>query len=260
MRAWEYIDRPIVLSHRGGADEFPENSREAFSAMSDMGLRYIETDVQASADGELVIMHDPFLNRTTDGSGRVSSFDWADIKQLVDGSGKRPMLLREVLDDFPEITLNVDIKGDDGVLPAINLLKSGAYDDRILLASFSEKRLRALRAALPNIATSLGTSAIAKLVMAGHAGSSLRRQLLKGVPGPAQGAVCAQVPMFFKNLPVLSDDFVEVATTHGLDVHVWTINELMDMDRVLSFGARGIITDRPSLAMELVTTRFSPED
>lgn len=260
MRAWEYLDRPIVLSHRGGALEFPENSREAFTAMSDAGLRYIETDVQASRDGELVIMHDPFLNRTTDGSGRVCDVDWCDIKNLSDESGQRPVLLREVLDEFPEITFNVDIKGDDGVQPAISLLQDGTYNDRVLLAAFSEKRLRQLRAALPNIATSLGTSAIARLVAATKLGTSARSRLLSTVPGPDQGAVCAQVPLFFRRMSVFNEDFVQVADDHGLDVHVWTLNEVKDMDEALARGARGIVTDRPSLATELISSRHDTSD
>lgn len=260
MRAWEYLDHPIVLSHRGGALEFPENSREAFAAMSDAGLRYIETDVQATRDGELVIMHDPFLNRTTDGSGRVCDADWCDIQELSDESGKRPVLLREVLEDFPEITFNVDIKGNNGVEPAIKLLRSGEFSDRVLLAAFSEKRLVRLRAALPGISTSLGISAISRLVAATKVSSSVRKQILRTVPGPAHGAVCAQVPLLFRRIPVFSEAFVEVALDHGLDTHVWTLNEVKDMDEVLARGARGIVTDRPTLATELISSRCDTSD
>lgn len=260
MRAWKVEDRPIVLAHRGGANEVPENSRLAFQVMVERGHTYIETDVHPSSDGQLVIIHDPVLDRTLDGSGFVSAHTWDELAQMKDKSGEPPMRLEEALEEFPEATLNVDIKTNEGVAPAVKLLRDGAYDDRVLLASFNESRLSKLRRALPNIRTSLGISAIARLLLASKLPEGRRKRgLLRLVPGPGQGADCAQVPLMFKRIGVIDPAFIETANSIGLQVHAWTINEVKDMSALLDMGIQGLITDEPTRAKELIDARF-PRD
>lgn len=259
MRDWEFDGRPIVLAHRAGALEAPENSREAFALMDELGHKYIETDVHATSDGQLVILHDPILDRTTSGSGFVNNASWDEISNLEDESGQAPMRLIDALEEFPDLCFNVDIKTNSAADPAIELFSDGRYKDRVLLASFSEKRMRKLRRALPQMSTSLGTAAIGKLVVASKSTKSLRKQILRSVPGPRQNVVCAQIPMAFKLIGVFTEDFVDVCEEHGLYVHVWTINEVFDMSNVLNKGGHGIITDAPSLAQELIDSRYPPE-
>ena len=256
MRSWESSDAPIVLAHRGGADEHPENSIEAFQAMVDKGFTYIETDTHATADGKLVIIHDPLLDRTTDGSGPISMKTWDEVIKVRDQSGRRPMLLEEALELFPDVDFNVDIKVDSAVEPIIKLMKSGDYLDRVLLASFSEKRLRRIRRAVPGVASSLGTAAIIQVVLASRASAPRRRRLLSQVPGPALGVVCAQLPEKFRGIPILDQRLIDMVHEMGLAVHVWTINEAMDMARLLEMGIDGLVTDRPTLAREVIASHL----
>lgn len=259
MSVWECTGKPIVLAHRGGPGKHPENSIDAFEAMVDKGFTYIETDTHATADGELVLIHDPLLDRTTDGSGPISMKTWDEVKTVHDQSGRRPLLLREALERFPALDFNVDIKADSAVAPIIELVKSGGYHDRVLLASFSEKRLRAVRKALPGVATSVGAAAVSALVLARHAPARMRRHLLSQVPGTAQGVACAQLPEVFRGVRILDERLVEVTHSLGLAVHVWTVNEAMDMARLLDIGVDGLITDRPTLAREVIETRHGRE-
>lgn len=256
MRSWESTDRPIVLAHRGGADEYPENSVAAFEGMRSQGFTYIETDAHATADGVLVLLHDPLLDRTTNGSGPVSLHDWSEVRELKDESGNSPMTLERALTEFPDLDFNVDIKANSGLVPMVKLLKSGKYHDRILLASFSEKRLRRVRKLVPGISTSMGTAAIVRLVLASRAPKKLRRHFMKAVPGPERGAVCVQIPMKFRGLCIVTQDLVDLAHERGLAVHVWTVNEVKDMIELLDLGVDGIVTDRPTLARNLIDSRF----
>ncbi|MBM9433498.1 glycerophosphodiester phosphodiesterase [Flaviflexus equikiangi] len=252
MKSWERTGTPVVIAHRGGADEYPENSVEAFSAMVDRGFTYIETDVHATADGRLVLMHDPDLDRTTTGSGPISDATWEYVSTLRDGSGRRPMLLTEALEMFPTVDFNVDLKVDSTVEPMIELLTASEYRDRILLASFSEARLRRVRRAVPGVATSMGTSAIAQYVLTSRIPGPCRDRLLDFFPGPEDGAVCVQMPERFRGRRILDDTLIDMLHRRGIAVHVWTINEAMDMERLIGMGVDGLVTDRPTLAREVI--------
>lgn len=255
MRSWERTDKPIVLAHRGGADEYPENSVQAFEGMRAQGFNYIETDAQATSDGVLILIHDPLLDRTTNGSGEISQVSWAEVSQLRDESGHAPMTVKAALDGFPDIDFNIDAKVDGTVEPMIELLRGSDYLDQVLVAAFSEKRLRRIRTAVPGVATSLGTSGVARLVLASILPSFLSDLVMKAVPGPSDGAACVQMPMNFRGVRILSKKLIDIAHGHGLAVHIWTINEVKDMIEILDMGADGIITDRPSLARELIENR-----
>ena len=251
MRSWESAGAPVILAHRGGADEHPENSIEAFEAMVAKGFTYIETDTHATADGKLVIIHDPDLDRTTNGSGPISEKTWDEVKALRDRSGRRPMLLAEALERFPTVDFNVDIKADSAVEPIITLMTGADYSDRVLLASFSERRLRRIRRAVPDVVTSLGTEAVIAAIAAARL-RPFRRPLLSVLPGPADGAVCAQLPQRYRGLRVVDERLIALLHEAGLVVHVWTVNEAMDMARLIEMGVDGLVTDRPTLAREVI--------
>lgn len=253
MRSWERTGRPIILAHRGGADEYPENSLESFEKMRDLGFTYIETDTHATADGELVIIHDPTLERTTDGMGPISEKTWSEVEQLTDRSGRRPMLLHEALDLFPELDFNVDLKSDATVEPMIELMQGGDLLDRVLVASFDEKRLKAVRRAIPGVATSVGTSAVVALVLAARSPRRLRDLLAGRVA--ATGPACVQMPETYHGVRILDERLVDLVHEMGAALHVWTVNEAMDMSRLLDLGVDGLVTDRPSLAREVIELR-----
>lgn len=253
MRSWERTSTPVILAHRGGADEYPENSLESFEKMRELGFTYIETDTHATADGELVIIHDPNLERTTDGYGPIREKTWAEVETLTDRSGRRPMLLREALDLFPDLDFNVDLKSDATVEPMIELMRSGDYRDRVLIASFEERRLKVLRRAIPGVATSIGTSAVAALLAAARLPHRASQALAARVA--ATGLECVQMPETYRGVTILDSRLVALIHGMGVALHVWTVNEAMDMARLLDLGVDGLVTDRPSLAREVIALR-----
>ncbi|GAA3879723.1 glycerophosphodiester phosphodiesterase [Streptomyces sp. NPDC003631] len=231
-----YLDHPgpIPFAHRGGAADGLENTLAQFRRAVAAGYRYIETDVHATADGKLVAFHDTTLDRVTDGAGRIADLPWEDVRQArVAGSEPVP-LFEDLLEEFPGVRWNVDIKAEPALRPLLDLIERTDSWDRICVGSFSESRVvRAQRLAGPRLATSYGTR--------GVLGLRLRSW---GIPaGLRRSAIAAQVPESQSGIPVVDRRFVRAAHARGLQVHVWTINEPDRMHRLLDLGVDGIMTD-----------------
>ncbi|MEU5381221.1 glycerophosphodiester phosphodiesterase [Streptomyces sp. NPDC005968] len=231
-----YLDHPgpIPFAHRGGAADGLENTLAQFRRAVAAGYRYIETDVHATADGKLVAFHDTTLDRMTDGAGRIADLPWEDVRQArVAGSEPVP-LFEDLLEEFPGVRWNVDIKAEPALRPLLDLIERTDSWDRICVGSFSESRVvRAQHLAGPRLATSYGTR--------GVLGLRLRSW---GIPaGLRRSAIAAQVPESQSGIPVVDRRFVRAAHARGLQVHVWTINEPDRMHRLLDLGVDGIMTD-----------------
>ncbi|MFF4788074.1 glycerophosphodiester phosphodiesterase [Streptomyces griseorubiginosus] len=231
-----YLDHPgpIPFAHRGGAADGLENTAFQFRQAVGAGYRYLETDVHATADGRLVAFHDTTLDRVTDGAGRIADLPWADVRHAR-VAGKEPVpLFEELLETFPEARWNIDVKAEPALLPLLELVERTDTWDRICVGSFSEARvMRAQRLAGPRLATSYGTRGVLNL-----------RLRSWGVPAALRrSAVAAQVPETQSGIPVVDHRFVRAAHAHGLQVHVWTVNEPDRMHRLLDLGVDGIMTD-----------------
>ncbi|MEU9403867.1 glycerophosphodiester phosphodiesterase [Streptomyces sp. NPDC048242] len=231
-----YLDHPtpLAFAHRGGAAEGLENTVAQFRRAAELGYRYMETDVHTTADGRLVAFHDSTLDRTTDGLGRIADLPWREVSEAR-VAGKEPVpLFEELLETFPEVRWNVDLKSESALLPFLDLVERTDAWDRVCAGSFSEARVvRAQRLAGPRLATSFGTR--------GVLGLRLRSW---GLPVPVRGsAVAAQVPEAQSGIPVVDAAFVRAAHARGVQVHVWTINESERMHRLLDLGVDGIMTD-----------------
>src|SRR5690348_4504767 len=110
------------MAHRGGAIEHLENTLPAFEACRALGYRYLETDVRATADGVLVVFHDPVLERVTDSTGRIDQLPWSVVQQARIG-GREPILrLEELLEAFPGVRFNLDIKAAGVVAPLVRTI------------------------------------------------------------------------------------------------------------------------------------------
>ncbi|MEW2041724.1 glycerophosphodiester phosphodiesterase family protein, partial [Streptomyces sp. NPDC005534] len=134
-----YLDHPgpIPFAHRGGSADGLENTLTQFRRAVDAGYRYIETDVHATADGRLVAFHDVTLDRVTDGAGRISELPWEDVRHArVAGSEPVP-LFEELLETFPEVRWNVDVKAEAALLPLLDLIGRTDAWDRVCVGSFS---------------------------------------------------------------------------------------------------------------------------
>ncbi|MFE4969296.1 glycerophosphodiester phosphodiesterase [Streptomyces sp. NPDC056660] len=243
-----YLDHPgpIAFAHRGGAADGLENTVAQFRRAVELGYRYIETDVHATADGRLVAFHDDTLDRVTDGAGRIGDLPWEDVRHAR-VAGREPLpLFEELLEEFPDVRWNVDAKAEPALRPLLDLIDRTDSYDRVCVGSFSEARvLRAQRIAGPRLATSFGTR--------GVVGLRLRSW---GLPASVRrSAVAAQVPESQSGVPVVDRRFVRAAHARGLHVHVWTINESERMHRLLDLGVDGIMTDHIDTLREVMQKR-----
>ncbi|MCE3034671.1 MULTISPECIES: glycerophosphodiester phosphodiesterase [Streptomyces] len=231
-----YLDHPgpLAFAHRGGAADGVENTAAQFRRAVELGYRYIETDVHATADGRLVAFHDTTLDRVTDGAGRIADLPWSEVRRARVGGREPVPLFEELLETFPEVRWNIDIKAEPALRPLLDLLERTGAWDRVCVGSFSEARvLRAQRLAGPRLATSFGSRGVLSL-----------RLRSWGLPAAVRrSAVAAQVPEAQSGVPVVDARFVRAAHARGLHVHVWTINEPERMHRLLDLGVDGIMTD-----------------
>ncbi|MEU6808873.1 glycerophosphodiester phosphodiesterase [Streptomyces sp. NPDC046831] len=243
-----YLDHPgpLPFAHRGGAADGLENTVAQFRRAVELGYRYLETDVHATADGRLAALHDATLDRVTDGAGRIADLPWAEVRQAR-VAGREPVpLFEELLETFPGVRWNVDVKAEAALLPLLELIERAGAWDRVCVGSFSEGRVvRAQRLAGPRLATSYGTR--------GVLGLRLRSW---GLPAALRrSAVAAQVPVSRSGVPVVDARFLRAAHARGLQVHVWTVNEPALMHRLLDLGVDGIMTDHIDTLRQVMEER-----
>jgi glycerophosphoryl diester phosphodiesterase len=252
--------RPLAIAHRGGGGLWPENTLYAFEHAAASGVDVIETDVHATADGELVIFHDDNLERTTNGAGRVSSLTLAELKRLdagyrfstdggrsfpLRGSGVNIPTLREVFEALPRMRFNIEPKQSVPSItaPLCRLIREYGMTDKVMVASFSGAVLVEFRRECPEVATSAATGEVANFL-------ALQRAGLASSYSPAMQAL--QVPERAGGFSVLTRDFVEAAHGRGLRVHVWTVNDEADMRRLFELGVDGIMTDYPDRLLKVL--------
>ena len=251
--------RPLVVAHRGGAGLWPENTMYGFERAVDLGVDVLETEIHSTADNILVLMHDSTVDRTTNGSGSISALTLEELKTLdagcnwtsdggqtfpFRGSGITVPTLGELFTALPDMRINIDIKQEKPSLVASLCKTIRTFDmvDKVMVASFSSKVLKAFRRVCPEVATSAGTGEVALFFM-------MNMAFLGAAYRPACQAF--QVPEYSSGLRVLTKRFVETAHGLSLDVHVWTINEVTDMKRLLALGVDGIVTDYPDRLISL---------
>lgn len=247
MPPFPFLDHPgpIPFAHRGGASEAPENSLPAFQAAIDLGFRYLETDVHATADGVLVAFHDDVLDRVTTDRGRIDELSWAEVSEArIDGREPIP-LLEDILTTWPDVRVNIDPKADAAVEPLIDVLRRTGAIDRVCVGSFSDERIDRVRDGLgPELCTGMGPDEFVGLIRAYHGEDVEFRSQAAQIP-----------PVDHQGRPLASRELVEVAHAHGIVVHVWTIDDADEMRTLLDAGVDGIMTDRPAVLRHVFEER-----
>jgi len=237
---------PIAFAHRGGAAEAPENSWAAFERAVELDFHYVETDVRTTADGVAVAIHDPALERTTGHVGLVSRTSSRDLDALRLGDGGPVPRLEDLLAAWPDLRWNIDVKQREAVVAVAGAIRRTCSKDRALVTAFAGRRARRVRAALgPELATGAGRLAVALLVVA-KAAPWVR------LPAPASAA---QVPVRQGRIRIVDGAFVRACHRAGMAVHVWTVDDRSEMERLLDLGVDGIMTDRPSVLKEVLEKR-----
>lgn len=239
---------PLPIAHRGGDDVAVENSLAAFEAAAADGYLYLETDVHVTADGVLIAFHDDDLDRVTDQRGAVAELPWSVVSRARLGGTERIPRLEDLLEHFPDHRFNIDAKSDDAVLPLVSVLRRTGALHRVCLAAFSNERLQRLRALVgPGVCTAASPREIGRLTLASR---------VPATPMPATLPYqCLQVPTHHKGVELLTPAFIAAAHRRGVQVHVWTINDPAEMNRLLDQGVDGIITDRPRLLRSVLEER-----
>ncbi len=267
-----WLDRRVIAyAHQGGAKEAPSSTLYAIRQALQHGATGIELDVHATRDGHVVVCHDPTLDRTTDSSGAIADVTLDELRQLdnahwflpgedaVHGHPAEDYLLRgraprdrdfgvsslaEVLDAFPGVVLNLDIKRTAPDVVAYEeaiarvLVEHGRSDD-VIVASFLDSATAAFARHAPRIGISAGTEATTEFYRRVHAGEPPQDDIGR--------YVALQVPARFGPVVVVDEQFVEVAHSCGLAVHVWTVDDPEEMEHLVGLGVDGIISDKPTV-------------
>jgi glycerophosphoryl diester phosphodiesterase len=253
-------DGVLVIAHRGGLGLYPENTLAAFKKAEELGTDVIELDIHTSKDGEIVIMHDDTIDRTTDGTGKVRDFTAQQLKGFdagyswtpdsgktfpFRGKGLQIPTLSEVLSEFKNTAMIIEIKQSEPSLikPLCELIRKYGLKNKMIVASFSDKALLEFRSAFPGVATSATKSEAVKFFI-------LNQFFLAGFYNP--NAVALQVPEYYSGKKIVTERFVRTAKKQNLEVHAWTINEEDDMKRMINLGVDGIVTDYPDRLLKLL--------
>jgi len=234
-----------VFAHRGSSEAgAPENTLEAFSFALEQGVGYIETDVQASSDGVAVLFHDSDLSRLTGISKAVNQFNLDELKAIaLEASSERIATLEEALKRFPNARFNLDLKTEDAISPAIEVIRRLSAQNRVLVSSFSPKRRREAVKELPGVATSADAVTVLKIWASYRFGLRKRLALL------LSELDAIQIPLAAGPIRFDSKKFIQTVQGFGTEVHFWTVNTVAEASRLKQLGARGIVTDASKLVM-----------
>lgn len=247
------VESPLVIAHRGGKANYPENTLEAFRHSVEVGSDVIEFDIHMTKDGHLVVIHDATVDRTTDGKGSIDSFTLKELRQLdagyhfTDRDGNYPYrgkavsipTVEEVFAAFPDTLMNIEIKAP---YPQVEeklwqLIQQFNMEDRVLLASFDQKIIDKINdISGGKVAISGGKKEVTKFVL-------LHKLFLPFLYEPKVDAL--QIPTKANRFNLVDEKLLNGAKKLNMLVYYWTINDEVKMKQLLQLGANGIITDDP---------------
>lgn len=231
MTMW--TKRPLLFGHRGApATGLPENTMASFARALADGATALESDVHRTRDGHIVVSHDPTVHGVVIRDATLDELRAIDL-----GGGERMPLLSDLLAEFRDVPINIDLKQQGIARDVATLLVEKREAERVLLASFHVSELDAVRAAQYPGPTGLAKDEVVRLVVMPSA--VLKLWKLRGAR--------AQVPMRSGRIRFDTTTFVE--RCHALDVRVdyWTINDVDDARALVAIGADGIMSDNPGL-------------
>ncbi len=254
-----YLDgpHPRAYAHRGwhtGDLAGCENTLEAFRRAVDEGFAYLELDVHATADGVAVVHHDATLDRTTTGTGRIDAHT-AEALRGVRVRGRLPLpRLDEVLAALPGTRITVELKSAAVVAPVLAALEAADAWDRVCIGGVVDRWLAAARAGGgPRLCTSMAQASAVGL--RSRAWLDALPRPLSWLPAPPVRGDLAQLPHRFGALTVVDAALVRTAHAQGREVHVWTVDDPVEMAQLLDLGADGLLSDRPDVLREVLRSR-----
>jgi glycerophosphoryl diester phosphodiesterase len=253
----------IVIAHMGGDGVWPGDTLYAFDQAVNLGVDALDMDAHITLDGQIVLIHDESVNRTTDGSGQMGQMTLAELKQLdaaykwspddgktfpYRGQGITIPTLEEVFRKYPLMRYLIEIKLTEIPIaqPFCDLIHKYGMQDRVVVASFHDDAMRMFREDCPDVATSAAKTEVTAFVLLSKVG-------LSNLISP--GYESLQVPYDTSEsygIPVMTETFIQAAHAKNLKVEPWTVDDPELMKLYSSWGVDGIDTDRPDLMMQVM--------
>lgn len=239
-----------MIAHRGDSANVPEDTIESLRAGLALGADGIEFDVRLSQDGHVMVIHDPSVDRTTNGTGEVRAMTREQLQQLDAGyrftrndgltfpwrdRRVRMPTLDFVLECFPHERLILELKTAEASAETLRLLQHHGARDRCLVGSFHEQALAPFRAA--GFATGATKADVIRLY---------QRIWRRIQPGALPYDALMITPRYRSVLPVPVGRFVRMAAACGVPTHVWTIDDPAQAQRLWAMGVHGIMSNNPA--------------
>lgn len=255
----KYFDppRPRLFGHRGNSGDFPENTLPAFRDALACGMPYLELDVRATKDGEVVVIHDESLLRTCGVDRPIASLSLADLQSYDAGAtftpdqgrsyphrgrGIRVPLLKDVLQTFPKALFNIEIKQETPAMETavLDVIRRADMTERVLLAAENDTVMARLRplCQTAGIPTSFSYGELVTFFTWLQAGGKAPYR------PPAQAL---QIPETYEGQTLVTPQSLAAAHALGIEIHVWTVNNAQDMERLVRMGVDGVMSDRPAV-------------
>lgn len=259
-------DLPLVMAHQGGADLAPSNTLAAFHHAVELGVDMIELDIHQTKDGELVVIHDDTIDRTTNGEGKVNELTLAEIQSYdagyyfkdlegsysYRGEGVVVPTLEEVFKAMPQdmrYTIEIKDTNHPDLYETIGeklwqLMTQYNVETNVVIGSFDQNILRMMTDMTDGEAiVSAGEQEVRKFVILHKLGlHALYKTQADSVEMPTKAS----------GINLMDEKLIHAAQTRGIDVHYWTINDRETMKQLIDLGVDGIITDRPDIMIELL--------
>ncbi len=259
------IGRPLIMAHRGESGNIPENTILALEAAVEIGVDVLESDIRLTKDDVPILFHDEDLARITGKDEKVRKKTLDELLQYdlgynftIDvgrtypfrGKGLTVVTLEKALRKFPDTILNLDIKDTFKKAPdeVARILLENQRTEKIMIASFNPKQLKRFRKKAPMIPTSAHPNEVRNFII----GTRMRAM---GMFVRSIAYKAFQVPEWMGSMQIVTPEFVKAAHDKDIAVHVWTVNNRPDMERLLDMEVNGIFTDFPSVLKEVLEDR-----
>ena len=257
------VTRPLVIAHQGGDGLWAGNTMYAFDKAVEIGADVLEMDAHITKDGEIILMHDESVDRTTDGTGLIEELTLAEIQQLdaaykwtndegqtfpFRGQGIQVPTLNGLFEKYPDMRYLIEIKLTKNPIdkPFCNLIRAYNMQDKVIVASFHDDVMRMFRETCPEVATSASRTEVRNFVLLG-------KVFLSGFVVPRYQSIQPPYdPSESLGIPIMTERFLREAHAKNIRVEPWTVNDPELMKQYIEWGVDGIITDRPDLMVSIL--------
>jgi glycerophosphoryl diester phosphodiesterase len=260
---YDGVTGTLVIAHQGGDGVWPGDTMYAFEKAVEIGADVLEMDAHITKDGQIVLMHDEKVDRTTDGTGLIEDMTLEELKQLdaaykwsndggqtypYRGQGIQVPTLDELFQKFPQMRYVIEIKLTQNPIdkPLCDLIRDRGMQNKVVIASFHDEAMQNFRSTCPEVATSASRGEVTKFVLLG-------KVFLSGLVAPKYQSIQPPYdPKESYNIPIMTKRFVREVHAKNLHVEPWTVDDPALMKQYIEWGVDGIMTDRPDLLVEIM--------